>query len=57
MQKDWSADGWDVEEIERAGTIPDGFSLDRPGAHFCKEWDFMLIWKGTPEWDACLCTE
>ena len=47
--------GWNFREIERVGIIPAGFRDYYPGAHFCKEWDFMLIWKGTAEWDACLC--
>ncbi len=42
-------------EIEKAGVIPPGFRDEHPGAHFCADWDFMLIWKGTAEWDACLC--
>lgn len=26
-----------------------------PGIHFCKDWNEMVIAKGTPEWDACTC--
>lgn len=27
----------------------------RKWIHYCPEWDYMCIWKGTPEFDACLC--
>ncbi|QAZ46780.1 hypothetical protein [Mesorhizobium sp. Pch-S] len=26
-----------------------------PGAHFCQDWDGLLVWPGTPEADACTC--
>lgn len=44
------------EQIEKVGVITPEFREEHPGAHFCADWDFMVIWKGTPEWDACLCT-
>ncbi len=45
----------DPEQIERDGVIPEDFKDSHPGAHFCKDWDFMLIWETTAEWEACLC--
>ena len=27
------------------------------GWHFCSEWDFMLIHKSDPEYQACLCNK
>lgn len=43
------------EQIEKDGVITPEFREAHPGAHFCADWDFMLIWKDTAEWDACLC--
>ena len=31
------------------------FFITNPGAHYCTEWDFLLIAPDEPEWDACLC--
>lgn len=26
-----------------------------PGAHFCQDWDGLLVWPGTPEAECCTC--
>lgn len=45
-----------IEEAERTGRISDELMTLVPTAHFCPEWDFMLVYDdGGPEWDCCLC--
>ena len=33
------------------------FIVTNPGAHYCTEWDYLLIAPGEPEWDACICNK
>lgn len=44
-----------IVEADKAGYIT-RWDADRlPGAHFCPDWDFMLVAHGMPEMDACTC--
>lgn len=43
------------EIAERTGTIPKELKEIHPTAHFCIEWDGMVIWEGCEEYEACTC--
>ena len=42
-------------KIERDGVVPLPLKKYEPSYHLCPEWDFMLICKYDPEFEACLC--
>ena len=54
---------WDDSRTEAITIIPSLaevfaeqlFIATNPGAHFCTEWDFLLIAPGETEWEACSC--
>ena len=46
-----------IKAIEDDGHVPMYFKKDHSGAHLCPEWDFMLIWNGCSEMDACICDQ
>lgn len=47
----------EIHSYEKAGRFPKPLKEQNPTLHFCKEWDFMLIDKTDPEFEACLCDE
>lgn len=40
--------------LDQAGELPPGTTRVYPQAHFCPDWDYLLIYT-SPETDGCTC--
>lgn len=46
---------WFAGLSETTGVMSKELKDSQPTAHFCPDWDFLVIWEGCSEFEACLC--